>query len=1702
MEMRKGKFKTRLAIFLAIFVVVIMSAGAFAGAAQQSTSVSVSSTVPSNIDVAGEPDNGKLSDLEVGSIGSDAGSSSTVPDLDTQEELAAKILGEDGLAGGPAYRQPMNRDQNLYTYKSVLSEAVNSFVERNSQSNGASVADVDSGSGYTSNLYDTVSNYLKNGKVGYETYMNELIADGYTPDREIVEERTVDAKVFRNDDGTMTAVLNQEPIHYKDAMGNWQDIDLNLKMTPSGDYQVIENNLKSYFDGDSSVVKIDTTGDNWFKWTPYEQRYMDKYGLEHELSSAQDSDGKVSGNVITYENSFTDTTEEYIIQGGNLKHNLILSEFPDSAVNGLYLSYVGKIELAEGLAMYVEGIEVNSDLETRSSIEVRDSNGDVVYYIPPPVTFEYDNMIESVMGSYSIQFMDGEIYLSMNTPIDWLIEPGRNYPIVVDPNIFTTLNAAKVGYAYEYYYYRKYHNSNVPTINQYWYCYYLPNYPLYYPYIGSYGYAYNYTTYYYTYQYTRRAWMIWNTSVIDDSYTIKQIDFHGKEWRTYNIYSTSGYKMTVNIRDAPLDPNDYPYDYTQNGKGQKNEKFFKSLAAGDIYNTSVDFGIGYNSDVDVYALGGKATINMENNLTNDFFRVAMHRAVEMPIAYPGYGYFYTYNNGRNAQLYVTYDPCPMPPIVDTGGPYSIPEGTTGVYLDASATVVCGTSATYKWDIGADGSWDITATSPTTLWNKFFPDDWVTKIKLQVKDLTLGLTSEDTTTFTVYNVHPQIVTPSTPIIGYEGQTTTLPRIEFTDPGADVWKYYYDFDNDGKIDNSGSTIDVGGKHYVPSVKWYWCDDTGGSVDLTVEDEDGGYSDDVEQEKKEADYDGYLLKYKRPANPANDYYYKYLYYNSYTTMLVYYYTYLTSSDSEYRGIAKFEIPKAMPSTFKPTSVTLRTYVSQVYESGKVGVNDITSDPDTASALNLFKDADDSNIMKTGSYFDVTTTGYKYIELDPQDFIDERKSHGAWYAIGLDRYDKNDDTVQIYFYGGSYTTLTLTDGTNSYTLKCYTGSNNNRNGLHGYVYHYWYPARDELLRYEGSTSSILYLYDYYYSYYDATYDSRLFIKFDKPTAPLSKIVGGDLDVYVGYMYGGSEMKVGTTDLDADPETSTDTALWTDIQSSSIAPEWEPRGQSYHHIIDLNDADVVAKYTAHNDWYGVGMKKNSGDVDYLYIYSSYYKGMYDYAPKLLIDYRVPYKLAVNIKNIDPVLDLTNMKVSPTDIKEGDPVSVTGIEYSDAGPCDSHQYRVVVPLGTGKAPMVVVDWTDVSGGKFDFKFEAPDDDPDDADADISKDTIKVQIEVRDDDYVPDFHYKAVQLELVHYGYTYYSWKSDWGVYQNLKPWDEMRETWKSYPRSYSKSTPEATVAKHSATNTYHTDIWDITSITKKWMAGTEDNYGLRIMPTSFKKDPNYITSSDYYTASYRPILRVVPTELMTPDWVYQPDGSEGKDTNLRKAYYENYNFGSSSTLIYSYDYPGVDLYGYYQDSEGLIEFDLSSMPPETDEGGIARTTFGLTISNVDPVLDESAYKILDSAGNEVSTIKEGDPFMVTDIIFKDPAAGYETEVFEYQMDWGNSSLTPWTKAATVTPGGSVVTPNEYENSDAPSYTSSYFGYYYYDNKRYMQWIDSSEFGGEAKLIKEMQWRPTYYAYYKQYEWTAKFGDLKIYMSHKSDGLSGTSFASN
>jgi hypothetical protein len=303
---------------------------------------------------------------------------------------------------------------------------------------------------------------------------------------EVVDRRTATGKHVYLGNGQYQARISSVPIHYRDAQGNWQEIDTTLRPQTKGVYAVEANGLQTYLPSHSGGV-VSVAGrvypqaespaaalseteiteeeagplrlaadrtlppvDVSLSWQPVAWRYTDAAGHVDDLAAVQPVAGQVEGDTITYEGVMPGVNESYRVIPNGLKHQLTLLSPPRAPAGGLSgeltLDYVGTMELPVGLVLYADGAVQAGDFTTEGPIEVRDSQGHPLLVLMAPVAYEAENRREMAGGSYAVWREGGSPRLAWRTPAAWLLAPARRYPVVLDPtvNIFPSSDDAGI----------------------------------------------------------------------------------------------------------------------------------------------------------------------------------------------------------------------------------------------------------------------------------------------------------------------------------------------------------------------------------------------------------------------------------------------------------------------------------------------------------------------------------------------------------------------------------------------------------------------------------------------------------------------------------------------------------------------------------------------------------------------------------------------------------------------------------------------------------------------------------------------------------------------------------------------------------------------------------------------------------------------------------------------------------------------------------------------------------------------------------------------------------------------------------------------------------------------------------------------------------------------------------------------------------
>ncbi len=286
-----------------------------------------------------------------------------------------------------------------------------------------------------------------------------------TDSKEDISKRTRISKNFINADGTRTAQIGGN-YHYKDANGQWQDIDLNIAVNADGSFSNVKNNVKVQFPrtaGAGMVNFLTEEGQQFNFWRDNKIAFVNN-GSNLVTWQPANVTGTVSGQSLNYNNIYPSINEQFVTMADGVENNLILqslssqiSSLPQTAT----MSVSHFIPLQNGWVVRDgNGTIKNGNFEsTTFSIQIGAIENQI--FFGQTVLFDAATTKESAMLihspaeklsaqdlnminnhvlaiNHSIRFVNGGIEVTDHIPAAWLKNPNRQYPVVVDPTVTVT----------------------------------------------------------------------------------------------------------------------------------------------------------------------------------------------------------------------------------------------------------------------------------------------------------------------------------------------------------------------------------------------------------------------------------------------------------------------------------------------------------------------------------------------------------------------------------------------------------------------------------------------------------------------------------------------------------------------------------------------------------------------------------------------------------------------------------------------------------------------------------------------------------------------------------------------------------------------------------------------------------------------------------------------------------------------------------------------------------------------------------------------------------------------------------------------------------------------------------------------------------------------------------------------------------------
>ena len=203
-----------------------------------------------------------------------------------------------------------------------------------------------------------------------------------------------------------------EPVNYQDSGGDWVPVDNTLVSSPGPVYEA-ENAESGYVakipaDAGSTPVKVASDG----FWVTMKLRGLD-------------GAPRIEDDTATFDQLPNAGSVEFQATGGSLKESINLEQAPTAPV-----AYTYDIATSSNVA---------PRLVPAVGVEFVDDSGTVQATMPIGLMWDSAESPATLStGDYELtQSQDGWV-VTLSPDLDWLQDPARDYPVVVDPSITLT----------------------------------------------------------------------------------------------------------------------------------------------------------------------------------------------------------------------------------------------------------------------------------------------------------------------------------------------------------------------------------------------------------------------------------------------------------------------------------------------------------------------------------------------------------------------------------------------------------------------------------------------------------------------------------------------------------------------------------------------------------------------------------------------------------------------------------------------------------------------------------------------------------------------------------------------------------------------------------------------------------------------------------------------------------------------------------------------------------------------------------------------------------------------------------------------------------------------------------------------------------------------------------------------------------------
>ncbi|GEM_PF-888795 len=269
---------------------------------------------------------------------------------------------------------------------------------------------------------------------------------------ELPELRDQHSKHFLMPNGNIQAFILSGSLHYMDEQGKWQDISTEITPSSSSNYtyENTANGLKSYFPDannarNEGITLRNQSGSIRIAIQPSINGLDANFEENSALYDTSPTPISVTANEIVYEDLVSGIHNMFEVQHDLIKNNVIVEALPGNVAGSEFIGYSETLELPAGWKLMANNGIVEETMVANGGLIIVNEQNAMEFVIPVPDVYEQNNPSANIHPdgdwdfTYKIEPESNNTYrLTTLVPMDWMTDPSRQYPVVIDPTV--TLN--------------------------------------------------------------------------------------------------------------------------------------------------------------------------------------------------------------------------------------------------------------------------------------------------------------------------------------------------------------------------------------------------------------------------------------------------------------------------------------------------------------------------------------------------------------------------------------------------------------------------------------------------------------------------------------------------------------------------------------------------------------------------------------------------------------------------------------------------------------------------------------------------------------------------------------------------------------------------------------------------------------------------------------------------------------------------------------------------------------------------------------------------------------------------------------------------------------------------------------------------------------------------------------------------------------